>query len=93
VQSVIKRLRQWYGKTQAVEFGPLALKALRQRMIDEGLSRNAINRHVGRIRRIFRWAASEELLPVTTHQALPTVPGLRKGRGEARESDPRAPGG
>ena len=60
-------------------------------MIADGLSRNTINQHVGRIRRIFRWAVSEELLPVQVHQALATVAGLRKGRGEARESDPVMP--
>src|SRR5262249_38260878 len=39
----------------------------------------------------FKWGASEELVPVTVYQALQTLPGLRKGRTEARESEPVKP--
>ena len=63
MRAIIKRLRKWYGPTLAIEFGPRSLKTLRQRMIDEGLSRNTINQNCFRVRRIFRWAVSDELLP------------------------------
>src|SRR5262249_34557174 len=36
--------------------------------------------------RMFRWAAGEELVPGAVHQNLKTVPGLRRGKTEARES-------
>jgi len=55
-------------------------------MIQGGDSRRYINDHVGRIRRMFRWAASEELLPVAAYEALRSVEGLRKGRCGARET-------
>ena len=42
-------------------------------------------------KRVFRWASSQEWLPVTVYQALATVPGLRKGRTEAREAGPVLP--
>ena len=42
-------LRQLYETTLAVEFGPRALKNVRQKMIDLGWSRKYINKQVGRI--------------------------------------------
>lgn len=84
----VKRL---YGHTPAAEFGPRALAVVRQKMIDAKLCRNLVNRRIDRVRRVFKWAAAEELVPVTTFQALQTLPGLRKGRTEARESVPVKP--
>jgi integrase len=55
-------------------------------MIDAGLSRGVINRRVGRVVRLFKWAVAEELVPEATHRALATVSGLQAGRTEARES-------
>lgn len=43
------------------------------------------------IRAIFKWAASEEILPETIYRSLTTVPGLKAGRSEAREADPVGP--
>jgi integrase len=60
-------------------------------MIDSGLCRNTINQRIGRIVHVFKWAASEELVPASVHQALKTVSGLQKGRTEARESEPVKP--
>jgi integrase len=54
-------------------------------MIELGWSRRFVNDQVGRIRRMFRWAASKEILPAEISQALGTVDGLRKGRSPARE--------
>lgn len=42
-------------------------------MTARGLARTTINQNVGRIRRMFRWAASEELIPATVDQSLATV--------------------
>ncbi|MFP6612193.1 MAG: site-specific integrase, partial [Pirellulales bacterium] len=73
VKDCLRYLRRNYGHTQAEEFGPLALKALRAQMIEAGLARTYINENVSWIRRIFKWAASEELVSVTVHQSLMTV--------------------
>ena len=43
------------------------------------------------IKRIFKWGASQELVPVKVYQALSTVAGLQKGRTDAVESPPIAP--
>ncbi|MCL2649165.1 MAG: hypothetical protein FWD61_19555 [Phycisphaerales bacterium] len=50
VALAFRPLIKLYGRTKAAEFGPRALKAVRQEMIDNGGSRKYINRHVGRLR-------------------------------------------
>jgi integrase len=106
----LRFVKQLYGHTAAKEFGPLALKAVREAMVEHpvtrkikvvdpetsetreeakvirhGLARRYINKQVGRIKRMFAWAVEEELVPVTVHQALLRVKGLKKGKGLARE--------
>ena len=68
------------GRTRARDFGPKLLKAVRQRMIDAGLCRSTINTGIGRIRRMFRWAVAEELVPANVLIALQAVQGLQAGR-------------
>lgn len=86
----LRLLRHYYGNTLAAEFGPKSLKALRQKMMLQGNSRRYINDNIDRIRRMFRWAASEELIPASIPTALATVESLPKGRSEARETEPIA---
>jgi integrase len=87
----LRTARELYGDTPAAEFGPLALKAVRRAMIDKGICRTQVNARVGRVRRVFKWAASEELVPAAVHQALTTVTGLQAGRSAAREREPVQP--
>ena len=47
--------------------------------------RKEINRRVNMIKRMFKWAVSEELVPASVHQALLTVRGLRRGHLGTRE--------
>jgi integrase len=54
-------------------------------MIRLGWSRNYINDSVGRIKRLFRWAKEEELIPAAVADAVSGVGGLKKDRSEARE--------
>jgi hypothetical protein len=39
-------------------------------MIEMGITRKRINQHMGRIRRMFKWAVSRELLPANVYQSL-----------------------
>lgn len=72
----------------AAKFGPVALRAVRDAMVDSGkLCRKEINNRVHRIRRAWRWAASMEKVPAGVVEALATVDGLRMGKTTARESD------
>lgn len=85
---VARYVRELYGELPALNFGPLALKAIRQKFIEARWSRGFINQRVGRIRRIFKWATSEELVPATVFQSLATVTGLQRGRTKAKETEP-----
>jgi integrase len=116
IRQALRFVRQLYGPTPAKDFGPLALKAVRQAMVDHpvtrkvkvrdpetgeacveerllrrGLARRYVNKQVQRIRRVFAWGVEEGLLPVTVHQALLRVRGLKKGKGQAREKKRIAP--
>jgi integrase len=88
---VARPLRELYGRAPAAEFGVVAFKAVRQRFLDEGLSRTFINASMKRITRLFRWAASEGRLPPSVPQALGLIPGLRRGKTAARATNPVLP--
>ena len=88
----LRPVRLLFGNTPAVEFGPLRLKAVREHMIDVmDLSRGVINNRINRVKRFFRWSVAEELVPPSIIHGLEAVPGLRRGRTRARETDPVMP--
>ncbi len=91
VKTSLRPVRELYARAPVSEFGPLALKAVRARMIEAGLCRKEVNRRVRIIRRCFRWAVAEEMIPPSVHQALAAVDGLRKGRTEAPDHAPVEP--
>ena len=67
---------------------PPGEKPKRKRTLPEILSRGTVNKHVHRVRRMFRWAVSQELVPAATWQALLSVPALRRGAKAVREPVP-----
>ena len=91
VRAAMKHLKSIYSKALAKDFGPLALESVREAMIEKGNSRKYINQNIGRIRLMFRWGVSRELIPVATYQALKTVSGLKAGKSRARETAPVLP--
>jgi len=54
MRKALRPLHQLYGTTPAREFGPKALKAVRQHMIDAGLSWGVVNHRVSRIKRAIK---------------------------------------
>jgi integrase len=84
-------LVELYGKTPISTFGPLALKTVRERMVKKNISLSVINKYVGIIRRMFKWATENELVPPSVYHGLQTVRNLQKGRSNARETDPVEP--
>lgn len=64
----------------------MALKTCRAHMVELCWCRNYVNAQTQRICRMFRWAASEELLLAAIYQNLKTVEGLRYGKTAARET-------
>ena len=83
----LRPLNDLYANTPAAEFGPRALKTVQQRMIEIGWCRPYINKQVNRIRHLFRWAVSDEMVPGSVLHALKAVPGLKRGRSDAPEPE------
>ena len=60
-------------------------------MVDCGLSRGVVNTRIGQIKRMFKWAVAEELIPPSVYHGLQAVSGLTFGRTAARETEPIRP--
>ena len=91
VRSALRPLVGGYSRVPAIDFGPRDLKAIREKYVARGYSRGTVNAYARRIVALFKWAVSEEFVPVDVHAALATVAGLRKGRSKAPERPPVRP--
>lgn len=87
----IAPVMELYGTDVAEKFGPKALKAVRDKMIADGLCRLTINQRIGCVKRVFAWAVEEELVSATVSYGLKAVRGLRRGKSTAPESKPVKP--
>jgi integrase len=87
ISEAMRPVLKLYGRSPAIEFGPLRLKTVIQDMITAGHVRTAINRNLSRIKSVFKWAVGNELIPASVHHGLSAISGLRAGRSEAKESD------
>lgn len=65
--------------TYIASFGPRALIDVRSWMIERNWPRRRINEQVGRIRRMFRWGVSQEMVHIHTVLALRELLPLRAG--------------
>jgi hypothetical protein len=91
IQLALRELNRLYGSAAAHDFGPLALDAVRNAMIDKDWCRSTINKQITRLKAMFKWAMAQELIPPSVYHGLQAVAGLRAGRTEARESCPVRP--
>lgn len=91
LKHTIRALRQALGSSRASQFGPLAFKSFRERLVASGLCRGVVNQRCGHVKRMVGWAVSNELVPASALHALQAVTGLKKGRTEARETEPVCP--
>ena len=81
---ILRRLNTLYGAQPVTSFGSTALKAFRQRLIDEDLGMNSINTYIATIKQVFSWGCEEELVPVDIAGALKMVKQLQEGRTSAK---------
>ena len=72
-----------FGEDLARDLGPRKLMALQQRFVSLGYSRGVVNQHIGRVKRMFKWASKTEIVPATVYHGLLCVDGLRQGRSKA----------
>ena len=70
-----------YGNLRASEFGQRQLGEIQTILDCSGrLSRPIVNRRIQQIRRLFRWGAQRELIPVHVVTSLSLLPPLKIGR-------------
>jgi len=87
-----------YLEIEADKMSPLKLKAVREKILaskhhrtGNPQSRVYVNRLISHICRMFKWGAENELVTITTYQALANVSALKRGRCEAPETEPVKP--
>lgn len=83
-RTAVRPLAERFPMLPVSKFGPTCLLQARTDLVAKGYCRAKINQHLTRIRNVFRWGVSRELVTNDTYQALTTIEGLR--RGEARET-------
>jgi integrase len=80
------KVQESMAQLQGKKWDKVEVLGLRQ-----ALSRKVINRHLVRIRAVFSWAVSEELIPATVAHGLREVKGVSQGDRRVKESEPRPP--
>jgi integrase len=84
-------LTELFGKLPVEQFGPKALKLVRAKMVELDWSRTYTNLQINRLKRMFRWATAEEMIPPSVIHGLSAVGAIRKGEPGVRETDPVTP--
>ena len=87
MKDAIRPLGVLYETTPVREFGPAALRTVRERMITANLSRKVVNARINRLKRIFKWGVEHELVDSAVLQGLQSVSPLKEGRSKARETN------
>jgi integrase len=86
IKTAVQPLLAICGNSRAEDFGPLLLQEVRQIWIEKGLCRTTINQRTGIIKRLFKWASAQQMIPASMFYGLQAVEGLRHGRTAAKES-------
>jgi len=82
-----QRTSEYAGITASMK----PLKAVREKLVGQGLARTTVNQRIKRIRRMFKWGVGEGLVPPMVHHGLTAIDGLKRGRSAAKETDPVKP--
>jgi integrase len=86
IERTLEVLLDCFPSLSVDEFGPLRLKEVREVMIDKKWCRKQVNQRISTIRRMFKWAVSEQILSPMILHGLQAVSGLKRGRTRAKES-------
>lgn len=97
----LRPLNNLHGKTLVQEFGPTALKAVRELLVrgylhpkhgpQEALCRSEVNKRIKRIRRMMKWGLENEIVPAGVLVSLQSIAPLKRGRTEAYDAPPVKP--
>jgi integrase len=80
VRTIMRVVRGMYGETPAAKFGVIQFKAVRQKLVDDGLSISTIRDRMGVVRRMVQWGVENEILPADTLMRIKSVSSLRARR-------------
>ena len=86
-RSALRPLLKLYGATTVAAFGPRRLDAVRTDMIRRGWCRKTINKHIGRIRTVYKWGVAQEIVAPSVLHSLQALAPLLKGRTPAHDND------
>jgi integrase len=81
IQGVLDRLLVSSSRLPAASFRVDRLEAFRDELVASGLCRAVVNKHVGRLRTVWRYAERKGLVPDGVWSHLRTLPPLKRGRG------------
>jgi integrase len=90
-KAVMKIMVRLYGRTPIADFGPLALKVVREQMVAAGWKRKTIAQRIHSVRRIFRWGVEHQMVDESQLAALKALEPLKAGKTAAPESLPVQP--
>ncbi len=90
-RTAVKYLIQEYGTLSISKFGPTNFKRVRQCVILSGSSRQYANKIASRIRTIFTWGVSSEIVDPKVLIAIQSVKPIYGGETAARETEPTMP--
>ncbi|MBL1217610.1 MAG: site-specific integrase [Planctomycetes bacterium] len=76
---VLGILTDLYGSVPVARFGPSDLRIVRDKMITLRWRRTSINKQTTRLRRVFRWGVSHDLVPADMVERLKAVEGIPIG--------------
>jgi len=87
----VRLLRDMYGSQYVADLAHADMLALRDALIRSGICRSTVNSRMGTVRRMWKWALSEALIPATAKAELSQVEPLKPHRSAARETAPVRP--
>lgn len=85
LKAAARPLWKTHGKMKVADFGPKAMRDVQAAMVAKGWCRRQVNAQLGRVRRIFKWGVSHEMVAPEILTAICTVPALREGESAAPE--------
>lgn len=88
-RQALRTLTNLFHGVRVIDFGPKKLKQYQANLVAAGYAQQTCNAALRRVKQVFDWGVSEEMVPVTIAQALHTVDGLRAGRTSAPAPKPK----
>ena len=87
----VRLFREMYGGAAMSELTHRDMLRHRDALVRSGICRNTVNKRIGTVKRMIKWALEEALIPAVVKAELTQVANLKRGRSAARETPPVMP--